>query len=154
VSHLYIEDLSGEKNGKAEVHESQGINRMKIRERLGLLLLATLLIVWGVVFYRGQMTTQSAIEQAEGALEILQLDNLRSQVVLDRALDSMPESGVADRSNEIGQNDAAIAEISSITLLLLQKQLSWERMIMGGCVIGGLLTLLLYFQRVRRAQDR
>jgi hypothetical protein len=127
---------------------------MRIRERLGLLLLATLLLVCGALFYRGQSATQRAIHQAEGALEILELDNLRHQIVLDRAPDSMPDGSVAESSDEFRRNDDAIAEISSITLLLLRKQIFFERLIMGGSVICGLFTLLIYFRRVRPTHRR
>ena len=127
---------------------------MKTMERIRLLLMATVLLVCGLLFYRGQSATQLATEQAEGALEVLELDNLRQQLVLDRALDSTQGGRVAVNSLELGRNDAAIAEISSVTLFLLRKQIFWERIIMGGSLIGGLLTLLVYSQRLRQAHSR
>ncbi len=127
---------------------------MKTMERIRLLLMATVLLVCGLLFYRGQSATQLATEQAEGAMEVLELDNLRQQLILDRALDSTQGGSVAVNSLELGRNDAAIAEISSVTLFLLRKQIFWERMIMGGSLIGGLLTLLVYSQRLRQAHNR
>ncbi len=124
---------------------------MKTMERIRLLLLATALLVCGLLFYQGQSATRVATEQAEGALEVLELDNLRQQIILDRALDSTQGGSVSVNSVDLGRNDAAIAEISSVTLFLLRKQIFWERMIMGGSLIGGLLTLLVYSQRLRQA---
>ena len=124
---------------------------MKTKERIRLLLLATALLVCGLLFYRGQSATRSAIEQAEVALEVLELDDLRQQIVSSRAPESTQDSRVAANPVELGRNDDAIAEISSVTLFLLRKQVFWERLIMGGTLIGGLLTLLVYSQRLRQA---